>query len=222
LALPVCAEETLSNALVLANLLDIMFGSEFVGEDWDSVRKWTAPMRVAIYATDPDRYRPLVEPHLDLLRHLTGLDIRLVADSAPDQNLYILMLGRSQFYSYAQNHLRPGKSPQTNTNLACFGFFHADNSDRIDQAFAVIPRDISDDEIRYCIVEEVTQNLGLPNDSSNANPTVFNDDEKYEDLTWQDQLFLRVLYDPRVRPGMSRAEFEPLARRILAELRPGP
>jgi AcrR family transcriptional regulator len=215
------AQEGLSNTQVLANLLEVVFGSEFVGEDSEVVRKWSGPMRVAIYARDPARYRQLVLPHLEHLRRVTGLDVRLVDSSEPDQNAYVFVFGREQFYAYADQHLGPGKNPRTNRFLACFGYFHANGRRDIDEITAVIPSFISDEEIRACVVEEVTQAIGLPNDSDSANPSIFNDDDAYQDLTWQDELFLRVLYDPRVRSGMTRTEFEPLAGRILEELRPG-
>jgi AcrR family transcriptional regulator len=215
------AQEGLSNAQVLANLLEIVFGSEFVGEESDVVRRWSGPMRVAIYARDAGRYRPLVLPHLEHLRRVTGLDIRLVDGADAGQNAYVFVFGREQFYAHAQQHLGPGKNPRTNRFLACFGYFHANGRRDIDEITAVIPSFISDEEVRACVVEEITQAIGLPNDSDSANPSIFNDDDMYRDLTWQDELFLRVLYDPRVRSGMSRAEFEPLARQILEELRPG-
>lgn len=214
------AEDSLSNAQIVANLMEIVFGSEFVGEDSSSVRKWTVPVRIAIYAREPARYRGLVEPVLRQLHELTGLDIRLVDRSAPDQNAYILILGREQFYAYAQSHLNPGKNPRTNTYLDCFGVFAADRGGVISELTAVIPEFASAATQRACVIEEVTQALGLPNDSFTVKPSIFNDDDAYQDLTWQDELFLRVLYDARVRPGMSRVEFEPLARRIVDELRP--
>jgi hypothetical protein len=215
------AADSLSNAQVAANLMEIVFGSEFVGEDSGTVRKWTAPVRIAIYAKDPGRDRGLVEPVLQQLHDLTGLDIQLVDRSAPDQNGYILILGRDQFYAYAQSHLSPGKNPRTNTYLDCFGIFAADRGGVINELTAVIPDFASDASKRACVIEEVTQALGLPNDSFTVKPSIFNDDDEYQDLTWQDELFLRVLYDARVQPGMSRTEFEPLARRIVDELRPG-
>jgi len=215
------AEDALSNAQVVANLMEIVFGSEFVGEDSESVRKWTTPLRVAIYAREPERYRALVETVLRQLRELTGLDIRLVDRSAPAQNAYVLMLGRDQFYAYAQSHLNPGKNPRTNTYLDCFGVFAAGHDGVITELTAVIPEFVDDATKHACVVEEVTQALGLPNDSFTVKPSIFNDDDQYQDLTWQDELFLRVLYDPRVRPGMTRAAFEPLAKRIVDELRPG-
>ena len=215
------ADDGLSNVQVLANLLDIMFGSEFVGEDSDVVRKWTGPMRLAIYAKDPPLYRDLVGSVLVRLRDLTQLDIEQVDQSAPDQNAYVLVLGREQFYDYAATHLGDGKNPRTNTYLDCFGIFAASRSGAIREITAVLPDFVSDATKHSCVVEEVTQALGLPNDSFTIRPSIFNDDDEFQDLTWQDELFLRVLYDRRVIPGMTRAEFEPLARDIIDELRPG-
>lgn len=215
------ADDTaLSNDRILANLTEVLFGSEFVGEEADFVRKWDGPMRVAIYAKEPARYRDLVLPHLQHLRDLTGLDIALVESRSPGENAHILILGREQFYAYADEHLGAGKDPRTNTFLACYGYFAAGAAGRISGAFAVMPSFISDSEMRSCVVEEMTQLMGLPNDSFDIAPSIFNDDDEHRDLTWQDELFLRVLYDPRVRAGMARAEFEAAARQIIAELRP--
>lgn len=69
-----------------------------------------------------------------------------------------------------------------------------------------------------CIHEELAQGMGLANDSPAARPSVFNDDEEFALLTRHDELLLRILYDPRLRPGMSAAEAEPIVRRIAAEL----
>jgi len=215
------ADDTaLSNERILANMTKVMFGSEFVGEEADFVRKWDGPLRVAIYARDPARYRDLVLPHLRHLQELTGLDIALVESQSSGENAHVLILGREQFYAYANENLGAGKNPRTNSFLACYGFFKAGAAGRISEAFAVMPSFISDSEMRSCVVEEVTQVMGLPNDSFDIAPSIFNDDDEYQDLTWQDELFLRVLYDPRVNAGMRRAEFEAAARGIIAELRP--
>src|SRR5215471_6289734 len=175
------ADRPLSNAQVVANLMEIVFGSEFVGEDSEIVHKWTKPVRLAIYAKEPERYRPLVEPVLAQLRGLTGLDIQLVEQSAPAQNGYVLILGREQFYAYARAHLRPGKDPRTNTFLDCFGVFAAGRGGAIDELTAVIPERASEATKRSCVIEEVTQALGLPNDSFTVKPSIFNDDDEYED-----------------------------------------
>ncbi|MGH6932175.1 MAG: DUF2927 domain-containing protein [Dongiaceae bacterium] len=216
------ADGDLTNAQASANLIEIMFGSEFVGEATQIVRKWTGPMRIAIYALEPERYRALVEGHLGRLRQLTGLAIELVDNKAAGQNAYVLIVGRSQFYDLAERHLGPGKNPRTNTYLDCFGYFYsAAGSGEISELTAVMPNFATNEQLRQCVIEEITQAIGLPNDSFTVRPSVFNDDDQFPDLTWQDELFLRMLYDPRVKPGMSRRAFEPLAHAIIEELRPG-
>ena len=72
-----------------------------------------------------------------------------------------------------------------------------------------------------CIHEELAQGLGLANDSPQARPSIFNDDEEFGLLTTHDELLLRMLYDPRLTPGMSAAEAAPIARRIASELMGG-
>ncbi|WP_207102035.1 DUF2927 domain-containing protein [Paracoccus shandongensis] len=69
-----------------------------------------------------------------------------------------------------------------------------------------------------CIHEELAQGMGLANDSPDARPSIFNDDEEFALLTRHDELLLRILYDPRLRPGMTRAEAEPVVRQIATEL----
>jgi len=65
-----------------------------------------------------------------------------------------------------------------------------------------------------CLHEEVAQGLGLANDSPSARPSIFNDDEEFALLTRHDELLLRMLYDRRLRAGMSPDE----ARGIAAEI----
>lgn len=69
-----------------------------------------------------------------------------------------------------------------------------------------------------CFEEELAQGLGLPNDSPAAQPSIFNDDEKHAVLTQHDELLLKILYDPRLRPGMLEAEARPIVAQIAAEL----
>ena len=63
--------------------------------------------------------------------------------------------------------------------------------------------------------------MGLANDSPAARPSVFNDDEEFALLTRHDELLLRMLYDPRLRPGMTEAEARPIITDIATELTGG-
>lgn len=91
-----------------------------------------------------------------------------------------------------------------------------------DFGFAFIRDDIPDWRLQSCIVEELTQALGLVNDVYGAEFTIFNDrwHARRTELTRQDRLFVRLLYDRRMRPGYDRRQAAAAALRILAELRP--
>lgn len=69
-----------------------------------------------------------------------------------------------------------------------------------------------------CIHEELAQGMGLANDSPAARPSIFNDDEEFALLTRHDELLLRILYDPRLRPGMTAPEAAPIVRQIATDL----
>ena len=60
-----------------------------------------------------------------------------------------------------------------------------------------------------CIHEEITQGLGLANDSPLARPSIFNDDEEFALLTPMDELMLKMLYSPRLSAGMTETEARP-------------
>lgn len=73
-----------------------------------------------------------------------------------------------------------------------------------------------------CIHEELAQGLGLANDSPMARPSIFNDDDEFAMLTRHDELLLKMLYDRRLRPGMSAEAANPTVRAIARELMTGP
>ena len=73
-----------------------------------------------------------------------------------------------------------------------------------------------------CIHEELAQGLGLANDSRDARPSIFNDDDEFALLTRHDELLLRMLYDERLSPGMAAEEAAPVTRIMARELISGP
>ncbi|MBU2980802.1 DUF2927 domain-containing protein [Lentibacter algarum] len=87
-----------------------------------------------------------------------------------------------------------------------------------EQAIALIRTEHPDLMRLSCIHEEVAQGLGLSNDSPYARPSIFNDDEEFATLTTHDELLLKMLYDPRLKNGMTLQEARPIIATIAAEL----
>ena len=69
--------------------------------------------------------------------------------------------------------------------------------------------------------EELAQGLGLANDYPLARPSIFNDNDEFGLLTTHDELLLKMLYDKRLRPGMTPVEAAPIVSRIATELMEG-
>ena len=86
------------------------------------------------------------------------------------------------------------------------------------QAVAVIRGEHPDLLRLACIHEEITQGLGLSNDSPLARPSIFNDDEEFALLTDQDEAMLAILYDSRIEPNMTGGVAEPIVAEIAREL----
>ena len=86
------------------------------------------------------------------------------------------------------------------------------------EAVAVIRSELPDRLRRSCFHEELAQGMGLPNDSPTARPSIFSDTDEFGRLTPHDELLLRMLYDPRLRVGMTVEEARPVAQEIAREL----
>jgi molybdopterin adenylyltransferase len=69
----------------------------------------------------------------------------------------------------------------------------------------------------HLIAEELTQALGLADDSRLVRDSIFNDASARQRIAPWDALMVRILYDPRLRPGMHKTEAMPIVRRIIAE-----
>lgn len=200
----------------------IAFGAELGQETDGRLHKWQRPIRVFldIRAGEAELYRRLTENHLERLAGLTGLEISL-ADELSQANLVIVFDRDAQLVSSMARHA-PGLTTAAIAldKAFCFAqFWHGQDSGEIKRAVIGIPSDraASEGKLPHCIVEETTQVLGLPNDSDDVNPSIFNDRSVFDDLTLHDQALLRLLYDPRLRAGMPRDEALAVARWILRQ-----
>jgi len=87
------------------------------------------------------------------------------------------------------------------------------------EATVVIP---VDHVVKYgllpaCVVEELTQAMGLPNDSDWVKPSVANDKSVLDLLTGLDYLMLKILYDKRLAIGMSVDQSSLIVDEILLD-----
>lgn len=206
--------------------------SGFVREETESrLRRWEVPVRVGLrfgasvsaerQATDRARIASFVARLALVTRHPIIMD-----DAEPNFVIHIVSEDEREALGPKVRAMLPNLSPgdvagitQMPRTTYCLVYALSEgNSGAYTRAFAVIRSEHPDLLRLSCVHEELTQGLGLPNDSPRARPSIFNDDEEFALLTDHDEQLLRILYSEDLRPGMSAAEARPivfsLARRL--------
>lgn len=87
----------------------------------------------------------------------------------------------------------------------------------LDRAFIVVNTDRDGFLIDHCLLEELTQSLGLPNDSDVLRPSIFSDHDTLRQLSPSDEILVRTLYHKRMFAGMSRKAALTMARLLIAQ-----
>ncbi len=102
--------------------------------------------------------------------------------------------------------------------LPCIGMVSTDPmDDSLVYGLIFIKAELRGDFRRACLTEEFAQVFGLINDDAGARPSIFNDDQEFIDLTRHDEYLLKMLYDPRLRAGMTESEARPVVRLMARE-----
>jgi len=83
-----------------------------------------------------------------------------------------------------------------------------------------LPNDVSPQEVRDCLHEELAQSLGPLNDLYRLPDSVFNDDNVHTVLTGFDMLMLRTYYSPKLHNDMTRGQVAATLPHILREINP--
>ncbi len=212
-----------SDEEIVRNFDLIVFNSEHREMTVKMVRKWVAPIRIYldVGVADADYYRRLTQGIVDRLAAASGHDLRIVDDRAAAN--VVSTFDRMDRLLGAVEAQYPGDAwirEIVNSNL-CTGRFFSNDRGEITRADIFIPTDRASSAgmLPACVIEETTQILGLPNDSDQVFFSIFNDNSGFMDLTTQDLTLIRLLYDPRLEPGMGRAEALATVRRIVPELR---
>lgn len=176
----------------------IAFGNEFnANADSLVVRKWTQDMRLAIVGTPSQAdLQALYGIVMELNQLLDSVQIILTQEQP---NAWIHFVPEREFGTVEPNYV-PG-------NL---GFFYVwwNAAYELRQARILISTTgISQEERSHLIREELTQSLGLMNDAwSYADSMFYQGWTSIQQYSALDRDLIRILYDPRIQPGMNEDE----------------
>ncbi len=174
--------------------LEIAFGTEY-GESEARILKWNADVHIQVFGDPtPEDLASLSEVIFELNNLIQGLELTIVPQ---DPNITIHFLPEDHF-----------KEAESNYVPVNFGFFwtywHNENLELYSANILIASDQISQLERSHLIREELTQSLGLMNDSDKYDKSIFftgwTETQKYSEL---DQKVIRTLYSPDVKSGMT-------------------
>ena len=211
-----------SNEEIRDGLFKTAFQAELqFGRHQDRIRKFDGPVRLFINNRGSRARTADIDAIVEDIRaRVNHLDLIVTSDSK-DANVVVILVpardfGRTIRSRYGEN---AAKKIQESLHPQCLSGIAKDQSYRIRRAEVILPVDAEEFEFYDCAYEELLQSLGLINDDSSVPWTMFNDSVQMGFFDVYDQYLVNILYDPRVRPGMTKREVDALLPDIFRTVR---
>jgi hypothetical protein len=200
----------------------IAFNAELqLGAPAERVRKFDEPVRIFLDSKSSIDRRPEIAAIVaDIRAHVNHLDVAVTPDREAANFVVRLVaahdLDRTIRSLYGRDK---AKRIQQALNPQCLSGIGKDQRYRIRRAEVILPVDAGDFTFYDCAYEELLQALGAINDDRSVPWTMFNDDVQMGFFDIYDQYLLNILYDPRVRPGMTKQEVNALLPEVVSTAR---
>lgn len=169
------------------------------------VRKWQQPLRIWLdhRVGDEQKHTQVATMHIEHLAAITGHELQLVSN-LQQSNVHLVFTRQSRWTQEVAELLGSGAVKNLHSAV-CIASVRVNAAGEIVNAWIVIPVDQAQmhGKLVACVVEELTQIMGLPNDSEKVFPSIFNDKTPQNLLSGLDGLLLKMLYYEEVTPGMS-------------------
>jgi Protein of unknown function (DUF2927) len=217
------AERTdFSNDEIKDGLFKTAFRAELqFGRTEERIRKFDGAVRIFVDNRGaPARTNDIAAIVQDIRGRIAHLDLAITPDRR-DANILVTLVPARDFAQTIRSRYgaAAAKAIQNSLHPECLSGIAKDESYRIRRAEVILPADAEEFRFYDCAYEELLQSLGLINDDSSVPWTMFNDDVQMGFFDVYDQYLINILYDPRIRPGMTKAEVEALLPDIFPIVR---
>jgi Protein of unknown function (DUF2927) len=200
----------------------IAFSAELqLGVPAQRVRKFDEPVRIFVVSKGlPDRRSQIAAIVTDIGTRVNHLDVA-VTDDRQAANFVVRLVAQRDFSRTLRSLYGRERASRIQRSLdpQCLSGIGKDKQYRIRRAEVILPVDSGEFAFYDCAYEELLQALGAINDDRSVPWTMFNDDVQMGFFDVYDQYLLNILYDPRVRPGMTKQEVNGLLPEILPTAR---
>lgn len=207
---------------MVAHFADVVFGVEYASLTTkpEVVSKWPGPIvGINVQGRDTPKLIALASKHIHNLAKLTGLKFRSLKPGETIPSIDIMFLKRAEMGKIVGQNLdaKVVKSMASDPSMVCYFLTWSSPPERIVKAMVVVNVEKDPVRIDSCLLEELTQVMGLPNDVQAYWPSMFNPNDTGTEHSKWDALYIKTLYDARIKPGMTQAQALEQARPIFAE-----
>ena len=211
-----------TNEEIIDGFYKIAFGAELqLDPRAPRIRKFDEPVRVFVVNYGrADRRNKIAAVVAEIRARVNHLDIAMTEDRRA-ANLVVRLVPKRNFKQTINSlyGLERSKQIQQSLNPQCLSGIGKDASYQIRRAEVLLPVDADEFGFSDCAYEELLQALGPINDDASVPWTMFNDEVQMGFFDVYDQYLLNILYDPRIRPGMTKDEVAQLAAEIMPAVR---
>jgi hypothetical protein len=215
-------KKTFTDSEITDGFFKTAFGAEYhLAGRVDRIRKYDMPVRVfASGVNRPDRKAQLAKVVTDIARRVQHLDIAM-AETAEAANVLVKLVRDRDLYRTIQSSYGSERASEISKSLdpQCLSGFRKNEQFEIEHSDVILTVDNGDFIFLDCAYEELLQSLGPINDTSSVPWTMFNDNVSMGFFDVYDQYILNVLYDPRIKAGMTVAEVKAVLPEVLADVR---
>ena len=214
-------KKTFTDSEITDGFFKTAFGAEYhLAGRVDRIRKYDVPVRVFADGNRPDRKAQLARVVADIGQRIQHLDIAM-AQTSEDANVLVKLVRDRDLYRTITSFYGSERAREIRTSLdpQCLSGFRKSDKYEIEHSDVILTVDNGDFIFLDCAYEELLQSLGPINDTSSVPWTMFNDDVSMGFFDVYDQYILNLLYDPRIKAGMTIAEVNALLPEVLADVR---
>jgi hypothetical protein len=215
-------KKSFTDSEIVEGFFKTAFGAEFhLAGRVDRIRKYDMPVRVfAMGAARPGRKAQLAKVVADIGRRVAHLDIAM-AKTIDDANVVVTLVRDRDLIPTIQRFYGEQRAREIRSSLdpQCLSGFRKNEASEIQHSDIILAFDKGDFIFLDCAYEELLQSLGPINDTDSVPWTMFNDKVSMGFFDIYDQYLLNILYDPRIKAGMSVEEVKAALPEVLADVR---
>ncbi|MGY4629719.1 DUF2927 domain-containing protein [Bradyrhizobium sp. USDA 4486] len=214
-------KKSFADGEIVEGFLKTAFGAEYhLAGRVDRIRKFDGPVRVYAESDRADRKAQLAKVVADIGKRVQHLDIAMTATSEAANVRVKLVRDRDLFRTIATFYgVDKAREIRTSLDPQCLSGFRKNDNFEIEHSDVILTVDNGDFTFLDCAYEELLQSLGPINDTTSVPWTMFNDKVSMGYFDVYDQYILNLLYDPRIKAGMTVPEVRAVLPQVLADVR---